>query len=41
MNNQVLIIGNHPIKADLTRQYSQRGDNVVMLMPDQGFTKQV
>ena len=39
MNNQVLIIGNHPIKADLTRQYSQRGDNVVMLMPDQGFDK--
>ena len=39
MNNKVLIIGNHPIAADLTRQYRQRGDEVVTLMPDQTHDK--
>lgn len=28
MNKEVLIIGNHPIIADLTKQYRQRGDDV-------------
>ena len=39
MNNKVLIIGKHPINADLTRQYSQRGDEVVALMSNQTLGK--
>lgn len=39
MNDKVLIIGNHPINADLIRQYSQRGDEVVSLMSSQAFGK--
>lgn len=35
MNNKVLIIGNHPLYADLTRQYYQRGDEVVTLTSNQ------
>lgn len=35
MNSKVLIIGNHPINADLTKQYIQRGDDVVSLKSDQ------
>lgn len=31
MTKKILIIGNHPIIADLTRQYSQRGDEVVQM----------
>lgn len=39
MNDKVLIIGNHPINANLTRQYSQRGDEVVALMSAQDIGK--
>ena len=39
MNNKVLIIGNHPIAADLTRQYRQRGDEVVSLTSSQAIGK--
>lgn len=39
MNNKVLIIGNHPINADLIRQYSQRGDEVVSLTSSQAIGK--
>ena len=39
INDKVLIIGNHPINADLIRQYSQRGDEVVSLMSSQAFGK--
>ena len=39
MNNKVLIIGNHPICADLTRQYRQRGDEVVALQSGQKLDK--
>ena len=39
MNDKVLIIGNHPINADLTRQYSQRGNEVVALMSNQTLGK--
>jgi len=39
MNSKILIIGNHPINADLTRQYSQRGDEVVALMSNQTLGK--
>lgn len=39
MNNKVLIIGNHPIAADLTRQYRQRGDEVVTLKSGQTLDK--
>ena len=39
MNNKVLIIGNHPIAADLTRQYCQRGDEVVTLKSGQTLDK--
>lgn len=35
MSNRVLIIGNHPISADLKKQYCQRGDEVVTLKSDQ------
>ncbi len=31
MTKKVLIIGNHPIIADLKRQYGQRGDEVVLM----------
>ena len=39
MNHNVLIIGNHPLHADLQRQFCQRGDNVVHLAKDQGLTQ--
>lgn len=39
MNNKVLIIGNHPINADLIRQYNQRGDEVAVIMSDQNLGK--
>lgn len=39
MNEKVLIIGNHPINADLIRQYSQRGDEVVSLTSSQAIGK--
>ena len=39
MNNKILIIGNHPIIADLTEQYRQRGDVVVVGTLDQVLGK--
>lgn len=30
MNGRILITGNHPLATDLTRQYQQRGDEVVL-----------
>ena len=31
MDKKVLIIGNHPVIADITKQYRQRGDDIVFL----------
>lgn len=39
MNNKILIIGNHPIITDLTMQYRQRGDEVVLLTGTEGGDK--
>lgn len=38
MNNKILIIGNHPITTDLTKQYRQRGDEIVLL-EENGITE--
>ena len=37
MNNKILIIGSHPIISDMTRQYSQRGDEVIHYVDDEGI----
>lgn len=37
MTKKVLIIGNHPIRANLTKQYCMRGDDIVMLSNDSNF----
>ena len=39
MNKKVLITGNHPICADLTKQYCQQGDEVVTLKSEQALKK--
>jgi len=41
MNSKVLIIGNHPVIADVTKQYRQRGDAVLFLKDDQELSKVV
>ena len=40
MRNQILIIGNHPIRTNLAEQYHQRGDEVVFLPDADTFTAQ-
>lgn len=37
MGNKILIIGSHPIISDMTRQYCQRGDEVIHYMDDDGI----
>ena len=39
MNSKILIIGNHPINANLTKQYLQRGDEVVALKSGEELDK--
>ena len=39
MNQNILVIGNHPLYADLERQYCQRGDSVMKLAKDQGLAQ--
>lgn len=38
MNKEVLIIGNHPIIADLTRQYGQREEEIILMAGNENFT---
>ena len=40
MRNQILIIGNHPIRTNLAEQYHQRGDEVAFLLDADTFTAQ-
>lgn len=39
MGHNILIIGSHPLHADLKRQYLQRGDNVVHIAKGQNFAQ--
>ena len=39
MSNKVLIIGNHPIITDLTKQYGQRGDEMVLIAGNESLAE--